>query len=121
MNRWSDTEHDTGNLLRYSILPALSLDGVLHMSVEEGSFNAQTFQEFIAGLLMFMNPYDLHTHPKNSVLVMDNCHIHKDEETLAMIHKRYATYYFAQCTSLTCSKQGSLCLFATILTRFQPN
>ena len=91
------------------------------MSVEEGSFNAQTFQEFIAGLLMFMNPYDLDTHPKNSVLVMDNCHIHKNEETLEMICKRYVTYHFDECPSLTCSKWGSLCLFAPILTRFQPD
>jgi len=91
------------------------------MSVEEGSFNAQTFQEFIAGLLMFMNPYDPDTHPKNSVLVMDNCRIHKNEETLEMIRKRYVTYHFDECPSLTCSKWGSLCLFAPILARFQPD
>jgi len=72
------------------------LDGVLHVSIEEGAFNSQTFREFIAGLLQFMNPYDPGTHPKNSVLVMDNCHIHKDEETLEMIRRRYVMYYFAK-------------------------
>ncbi len=66
------------------------------MSIEEGAFNAQTFQEFIAGLLKFMNPYDPDTHPKNSVLVMDNCRIHKNEETLEMIRRRYGIYSFAK-------------------------
>ena len=66
------------------------------MSIE-GAFNAQTFQEFIAGLLIeFMNPYDPNTHPKNSVLVMDNCCIHKNEETLEMIRRRYVIHHFAK-------------------------
>ena len=91
------------------------------MSVEEGAFNAQTFQEFIAGLLKSMNRYDPDTHPKNSVLVMDNCRIHKNEETLEMIRRRYFTYACAKQPSLTCDKWCSLCLFATILTRFQPD
>jgi len=72
---------------RFSVLPAISLEGILHVSIEEGAFNSQTFKQFIAELLAIMNPYDPITHLKNSVLIMDNCRIHKDPETLEMIYK----------------------------------
>jgi len=32
---------------RYTILPALSLDGIIGMEIIEGSYNKQLFQEFI--------------------------------------------------------------------------
>ncbi|KZV97957.1 hypothetical protein EXIGLDRAFT_562064, partial [Exidia glandulosa HHB12029] len=57
---------------RFSILPALSLDGVLHTAMVAGSFNGDTFLAFIDTLLARMNPWPA----KNSVLVIDNCSIH---------------------------------------------
>ncbi|KAJ7700416.1 hypothetical protein B0H17DRAFT_925474 [Mycena rosella] len=50
---------------RYSVLPALSLSGVLHLDVIAGSYNAASFNSFIDGLLDNMNPYP----GPNSVIV----------------------------------------------------
>ncbi|KIK11608.1 hypothetical protein PISMIDRAFT_31810, partial [Pisolithus microcarpus 441] len=58
---------------KYSILPALSLDGVLHLDIQECAYTAATFNEFINNLLDNMNPFP----QKNSVIVMDNASIHK--------------------------------------------
>ncbi|KAF9516166.1 hypothetical protein BS47DRAFT_1292961, partial [Hydnum rufescens UP504] len=51
------------------ILPTLSMDGILHLKIVEGSFNCPLFMEFIEGLLDQMNPFP----GPNSVIVMDNC------------------------------------------------
>lgn len=75
-------------LSSYSVLPALSLDGVIHVSVVENAFNMDSFNQFIDELLDWMNPYDPVTHPKNSVLIMDNCRIHKDPEMVARVRAR---------------------------------
>jgi len=72
------------------MLPALSLDGILHVSVVEGSHNGTTFYDFVNGLLDKMNPYP---GPK-SVLVMDNASIHKSEELIDLVHDRYV-YLFS--------------------------
>ncbi|KAJ8588418.1 hypothetical protein M405DRAFT_695360, partial [Rhizopogon salebrosus TDB-379] len=52
----------------YSLLPALSLDGILHASIVEGSFTAARFREFIEALLLRMRPFP----ENNSVIVLDN-------------------------------------------------
>lgn len=70
---------------RYSILPALSLDGILAVDIIEGSFTTTKFARFIDGLLDQMNPYP----GPNSVIIMDNCRIHKSEVILDMIRERY--------------------------------
>jgi hypothetical protein len=57
---------------RFSILPALSLDGVLDMSIIKGAINAEIYINFIEGLAMEMNPYP----GKNSCLVVDNVRFH---------------------------------------------
>jgi hypothetical protein len=74
---------------RYSVLPALSLDGILHISIVQGSFNYKSFAKFIEGLLMQMNPFPA----PNSVIVMDNCRIHKSPLVLDMIHEAYINCY----------------------------
>lgn len=73
---------------RYSLLPALSLDGILCLDIIEGSFNSARFAQFIDGLLHVMNPYP----GRNSVIIMDNCNIHKDQTIIDMIEERY--YYY---------------------------
>ena len=69
---------------RFSILPALTLQGILACDIVEGSFDASRFASFIDGLLGQMNPWP----QPNSVIVMDNCRIHKDPEILEMITSR---------------------------------
>jgi hypothetical protein len=54
---------------RYSILPALSLDGMLTVSIVEGSFNQVSFGDFIEGVLDQMNLFPA----MNSIIIMDNC------------------------------------------------
>ena len=69
----------------FSILPALSLhDGILHCKILEGSFCTLTFQNFIRELLDMMQPYP----GPNSVIVMDNCRIHKHPDIINMINER---------------------------------
>ena len=56
----------------YSLLPALSLDGILHLEVVENAVSGDDFLRFVQGLLPRMNKWPLN----NSVLVMDNASIH---------------------------------------------
>lgn len=72
-------------IFSYSLLPALSLDGILCLDIIEGSFNAARFAQFIDGLLCVMNPYP----GPNSVIVMDNCSIHNDRTIIEMVEERY--------------------------------
>ncbi|KZP30735.1 hypothetical protein FIBSPDRAFT_669857, partial [Athelia psychrophila] len=60
---------------RFSILPAISLDGVLHLDIITCSWTEDTFTQYVEVLLTRMNPYPL----KNSVLVMDNTSQHHFE------------------------------------------
>ena len=73
---------------RYSILPALSLDGILHLAVEDHPYTAQEFNSFIDGLLDNMNQFP----GPNSVIVMDNASIHKSWELRDMIERRCGVY-----------------------------
>jgi len=75
---------------RYSVLPAISYDGVLHANIVEGSFNAITFRQFIRGLLDRMNPFP----GPNSVILLDNASIHHSRETLDMITDQGMRYCF---------------------------
>lgn len=62
----------------------MSLDGMLHVDIVEGSFDSEKFARFIGRLLDQMN----HFPGPNSVIVMDNCKIHKSETILDMIRER---------------------------------
>jgi len=62
----------------------LSLDGILAVDIVEGSFTTAKFARFIDGLLDHMNPYP----GPNSVIIMDNCRIHKSNVILDMIRER---------------------------------
>lgn len=69
---------------RYSILPALSLDGILHLEVLDHSFNGKEFCSFVEGVLDQMQPWPL----PNSVLVLDNASIHKIPGIREMVEAR---------------------------------
>lgn len=66
------------------MLPALSLDGILHLSILPHSFNGDSFRLFIDGVLDEMHPYP----GPNSVIVMDNANIHKGPALREMIEER---------------------------------
>jgi hypothetical protein len=61
------------------------LDGIIYLKILEGSFTTVTFGNFINELLDQMNPYP----GPNSVIIMDNCRIHKALDILEMIGERY--------------------------------
>src|ERR1700753_4205662 len=70
-------------LSRYSILPAMSLDGVLHLTIQDQPYTAVEFNSFIEALLSNMNQL---LQP-NSVITMDNASIHKSPELCQMIEE----------------------------------
>ena len=80
-------EHHLILVLRYSVLPALCLDGVIWLKIVEGSFTTELFTNFIKGLLMQMNNFP----QRKSVIVMENCRIHKGEHIKSLIETRYST------------------------------
>lgn len=45
------------SIISYSILPAISLDGVLHLDARNEPWKGDTFYRFVEGLLNNMNPY----------------------------------------------------------------
>ncbi|TFK78702.1 hypothetical protein K466DRAFT_506868, partial [Polyporus arcularius HHB13444] len=67
---------------RYSVLPALSVDGMIALDIFEGSVNKDRFLQFLnEELAPKLNPYP----GPRSVVVMDNCAIHHDEEIRRVI------------------------------------
>jgi transposase len=71
---------------KYSMLPVLSLDGILHLKVVENAITGKDFRHFVEGLLPRMNEYPL----PNSVLVIDNVSIHKVAGVCEMVEERGA-------------------------------
>ena len=70
---------------RYSLLPALSLNGIIHAKIVKGSFTTTLFHDFIEGLLDHMQPFPA----PNSVIVMDNARIHKHPHIVELIEEQY--------------------------------
>ena len=65
------------------ILPALSLNGIVHLEVVENAVTGDNFHRFVQGLLPLMNKWPL----PNSVLIVDNASIHKVEGIREMIEE----------------------------------
>lgn len=62
-----------------SICMAVSEEnGVIHFSKQNGSFNSETFSEFIGELIQKCKELNL----KDICFIMDNCKIHKSEESI---------------------------------------
>ncbi|KAJ7202543.1 hypothetical protein GGX14DRAFT_370262 [Mycena pura] len=59
-------------LHRYSLLPALSTEGIIYSHIKTGGYNGDQFLLWLEGLLQVMNRYPA----KHSILVLDNCRIH---------------------------------------------
>jgi hypothetical protein len=75
------------SVFRYSILPVLSLDSILHLKVLDHSFTGEEFLDFIQGVLDQMQLWPL----PNSVLVMDNASIHHVPGIHEMVKERCVT------------------------------
>lgn len=61
---------------KYSILPAFTQEGFLCQEILHGSFTAEAFFLFVRNTLLPR----CHPYPgKNSVIIMDNCQIHRCE------------------------------------------
>jgi len=61
---------------RWSILPAMGLNGYLDYDIVHGSFDSERFSFFIRQLLRKMTPFP----GPRSVLVMDNCRTHHGDD-----------------------------------------
>ena len=53
----------------YSLLPALTVDGIIYSHVKKGGYNGDEFMEWLEGVLGVMNPYPA----PRSILILDNC------------------------------------------------
>ena len=62
----------------------MSLDGILHLAIQDCPYTALQFNSFVDALLDNMNPFP----QPNSVIVMDNASIHKSDELCQMIDER---------------------------------
>jgi len=62
----------------------MSLDGILHLAIQDNPYTAVQFNSFVEALLDNMNQFP----QPNSVIVMDNASIHKSQELRQMIEER---------------------------------
>lgn len=72
--------------MKFSILPALALDRILHLEVVENTVTGNNFRRFVQGLLLRMNKWPL----PNSVLVIDNALIHRVDGIREMVQEHGA-------------------------------
>jgi len=79
---------------RWSILPAMGINGYIDYEIIQGGFNADKFNFFVRLLLRKMNPFP----GPRSVLVLDNVGTHLSEDLAAMceeagVHLEYLPPY----------------------------
>lgn len=73
--------------LRYSLLPAITVDGIIYSHIKVGGYDGDEFIEYLDGLTAEMNPYP----GLRSVLVIDNCRIHHVVGVEELCAARYVT------------------------------
>ena len=71
----------------------MSLDGILHLAIQDCPYTAVQFNGFIEALLGNMNQFP----QPNSAIVMDNASIHKSPELRQMVEERFVCP-FGGCT-----------------------
>jgi len=76
-------------MFRYSILPAISLSGILHLDIITRSWVAEEFEEYLVALLDNMNPYP----EPNSVIVMDNASQHHFDGIRELVEGRLVNLF----------------------------
>jgi transposase len=67
----------------------MSLDGILHLAIQDRPYTAIQFNSFVEALLKNMNQFP----QPNSVVVMDNASIHKSQELHQMIEERSVCFF----------------------------
>ncbi|KIK23780.1 hypothetical protein PISMIDRAFT_50231, partial [Pisolithus microcarpus 441] len=66
----------------YSIIPAITLDGIIAYDIVEGPVDSERFVKFLKDEVMpYTNPYP----GPRSVVIMDNCRIHHGEDVRRLI------------------------------------
>ncbi|KAH7916982.1 hypothetical protein BV22DRAFT_987860, partial [Leucogyrophana mollusca] len=74
---------------KYSVLPALDSNGIFALEIFKGSVNTEKFIAFLCEQVApKLNPYP---HSR-SVVVMDNCRIHHDDEIRQIIEEECSGY-----------------------------
>ena len=63
----------------------MSLNGILHLAIQDGPYTAHQFNSFVEALLDEMYPFP----QPNLVVVMDNASIHKSLELRQMVEQPY--------------------------------
>lgn len=74
---------------RWTVLPALWEEGVLHVDIKPGGYNGDEFMGFVEDLLEHMLPYP----NERSVLFWDNCPIHHVDGIQEMCDTAYVNIY----------------------------
>jgi hypothetical protein len=70
---------------KWSLLPAYTIDGYLEPLVFQGSITAEIFEDWMeTRILPKCNPWP----GKNSIIIMDNCSIHRSQRVLDMCRER---------------------------------
>ncbi|KAF9041155.1 hypothetical protein BDP27DRAFT_1150815, partial [Rhodocollybia butyracea] len=69
---------------RVSILPALTINGIISYDIVPGSVNGEKFHQI---------PYTTPYPGPRSVIVMDNCNIHHGDEVRELIEDRACMFY----------------------------
>ncbi|KAG1850454.1 hypothetical protein F4604DRAFT_1495438, partial [Suillus subluteus] len=67
----------------YSILPILTLDGIIAYDIIEGPVTSERFAQFLREHLPLTNPYP----GPHSALVLDNCRIHHTDEVRRLVEE----------------------------------
>ena len=76
--------YSNSRIYRYSILPAISLNGVLHLDILTKSWTADEFCAYVEVLLTRMNPYP----QPNLVLICDNASAHHFDQLREMVEAK---------------------------------
>lgn len=117
---------------RYSILPALSTDDIIALDIVEGSVNKEQFLEFLNDQLVcclyiksngIMSLHALRQAPQlnpfpgpRSVVVMDNCAIHHDEEIRRIVVDECGMFTPAPIVGVVIGyPRSKACLLASVL------
>ncbi|KIJ30392.1 hypothetical protein M422DRAFT_187257, partial [Sphaerobolus stellatus SS14] len=75
---------------RFSVLPALTVDGYICVRIVRDSVDSAEFFDFVVEeLLPLMNPYP----GDRSVLILDNCAIHKSQALRTMVEAHGNSYF----------------------------